>query len=140
MKDEAAKQSARLRTLAEQVAEPAVAGRDGGKALKAKHRNDWRRITDVVCAFPCTTEACYETAKVTKQTDEHASKHLAGVWKSLISQNGNGIGYKRVPIVGLLFPMPGFWSIFLPLLIELAKRWIESQRNADTQQGLDGER
>ena len=50
-RDEAAKQAARLRALAEQVAEPAVAGRDGGKALMAMHRIVWRRITVVVCAW-----------------------------------------------------------------------------------------
>jgi hypothetical protein len=131
MGDEVAKQAAILRNLAEQVAEPAVAGRDGGKALKAKHRNDWRRITDVLCAYPSTSKACWEYLKIVHVADDaQAAKHMAGVWKALASQSG--IGWTRpVPVIGWMFAIPGFWSIFLPLLIKLAIAWIESNRNQE---------
>jgi len=109
---EAAKNSAILRTLADQVAQPSVAGR-GGKSLSPRQRRDWAKITDVVC----NTE---NYPWMTPQT-------IAKFWKEDCRYASVGVGWLSIL----------FWNWAFPLLVELAKRWIESQRNA---QGPDGDR
>lgn len=107
-RDEAAKHAARLRSLAEQVARPAVAGRDGGKSLKAKHRNDWRRITDVVVKDSGGS------------LSGMAAEGLARRWQGDCRSVGIGIGW---------FANWVFWNWAFPMLLELAKRWLESNKN-----------
>ena len=109
--DEASKQAARLRSLADQVAQPAVAGKGGGKALKAKHRNDWRRITEAILPY---------------QSAHYGAQHRADMWKQQCQFMGIGTG---------LFANWLFWNWAFPLLLELAKLWIESNKN----QGPDSE-
>jgi len=119
----AAKQAAILRSLADQVAQPVIAGRDGRKALKPKQRGEWKKITDVVVEFEDTVRL----GSLQSMTPERLSEH----WKRYCQSSLIGVGW---------FANWVFWNWAFPLLIELAKLWIESQRNADTQQGLAGER
>lgn len=108
---EALKEAAILRTLAEQVASPVVAGRKSRKALSEKQRGQWGRMTDKVVSFSHRGMAI-----LTPDT-------LADVWKRECKSVGIGVG-----LFGWLV-----WNWAFPLLIELAKLWIESKRNAEQQ-------
>lgn len=112
---EALKEAAALRSLAEQVASPVVAGRKSRKPLTTKQKNSWAKITDCVVNVQMQSQAAFDDAEC-----------LARTWRS-ICENG-GIGYARLPLVGWLVPIPGFWGLLFEMLLELAKLWIESKR------------
>lgn len=98
------KQEAILRSLADEVASPVVAGRRSRRALSAKQKSQWQRIVD---------------ESVKSQVPFWAShKVIAEIWKEDCKYAGIGTG-----LLGWFL-----WNWAFPLLLELAKRWIESQR------------
>ena len=112
---EALKEAAVLRSLADQVASPVVAGRKSRKALTAKQKESWAKFTDCVVMM----ESCFVV------TGKENPERLANTWKDLCKFAGIGTG-----ILGWFL-----WNWAFPLLIELAKLWIESR-----QQGRVSER
>jgi hypothetical protein len=98
------KQAAILRTLADQVASPVAAGRKSRKALSAKQKGQWQKIVDVVVIHPMRVST---------------SRGTADWWKSDCQAVGIGTG-----LLGWFL-----WNWAFPLLLELAQRWIESQRS-----------
>ena len=100
---EAIKEAAVLRSLADAVASPVVAGRKSRKGLTSKQRSDWSRITDIVLANPVPVST---------------SRGTAEWWKADCKAAGIGAG-----LFGWLV-----WNWAFPLLIELAKLWIESRK------------
>jgi hypothetical protein len=126
-RSERQKQVAILRSLADQVASPVVAGHRSHRQLNDNERRDWKRIVDVVVAIPQTTVASLSMFASLGQSKEIQAKNLARTWQAMArTQN---IGYTKWPIVGFV-PIPGFWMLFFRLLIQLAILYIESQRNA----------
>ena len=119
---EALKEAAVLRSLADAVASPVVAGRKSRKGLTVKQRGQWQEITDCVVTLHTWSDVAHEGPEC-----------LAGTWKDIC--RGNGIGYTKLPVVGWMIPIPGFWGLMFQLLLELAKLWIESR-----QQGRVSER
>jgi hypothetical protein len=111
-RSEALKEAAVLRSLAGIVVAPVVAGRKSRKPLTGKQRSEWNAITDQVVTWP--TVAQLLPAEV-----------LADLWKKQCKTAGIGTG-----LLGWLL-----WKWAFPLLLELAKLWIESRR-----QGQDSER
>ncbi len=111
---EALKEAAHLRSLADAVASPVVAGRKSRKPLTAKEKERWAKITDCVINVHTQSRVAFEDADC-----------LARTWRSICESGG--IGYARLPIVGWLVPIPGFWGLMFQLLLELAKLWIESR-------------
>ena len=107
--DDAAKQIARLKSIAEQVGEPAVAGANGRKALKPEHRNVWRDVIEVVSQ---------DADRAATVKDKHT---LAWQWREQCRSAGITFGW----VLG---------RILFRLLVELASRWIEANRNQETQQ------
>lgn len=125
-----AKQSARLRSMAEQVASPVVAGRKSHRVLTSKEMDTWGKIVDVVSGFPRSTEACCDLYKALNQTEQQAAKNLARNWEAMARTQR--IGYtKPLSLVGFIFPIPGFWILFGKLLLQLALMWLESNRNEE---------
>ncbi len=106
-RSEALKDAAILRSLADQVASPVVAGRKSRKALTKKQRGQWTRITDIVVTWPAVAKTL-------------PPDMLANLWKKECKSLGIGTG-----LFGWLV-----WNWAFPLLIELAKLWIEPRRNA----------
>lgn len=105
-RSERQKQAAILRSLADQVASPVVAGRKSRKALSDNQRWQWRRITDHI-------------TKISGDDPVFAvADTQARAWKATAKSVGIGAG-----LFGWLV-----WNWAFPLLLELAKRWIESQR------------
>lgn len=114
-----AKQAAILRTLAAQVVAPVAAGRKSKKALTPGRKKQWDEIVNRVVACSPDMQVLSENA-------------IANAWKH--ECQFYGIGHTRpLPLVGWVFAIPGFWTFFLPLLIELAKLWIASNRDQETQ-------
>jgi len=109
-RNESAKLAARLRSLADVVGAPVTAGKSGRQTLKPKQRNEWKRITEVVVKDASGTLA--------------SEYGLARRWQADCRATGIGTGW---------FAGWVFWNWAFPMLIELAKLWIEAQRNADTQ-------
>jgi len=109
-RSERQKQAAILRSLADQVASPVVAGRKSRKGLSVKQRGQWSQIVDVVTKD--TYSNCGEIGR-------------ADMWKAQCKAVGIGTG-----ILGWFL-----WKWAFPLLLELAKLWIESRK-----QGQDSER
>ena len=105
---EALKEAAALRSLADQVASPVVAGRKSRKALSGKQRLQWTAITNQVVTWPSVAKELGPTA-------------LAKAWKHDCQAVGIGTG-----LLGWLV-----WNWAFPLLLELARLWIESNRTAD---------
>jgi hypothetical protein len=103
---EALKEAAVLRSLAEAVASPVVAGRKSRKALTGKQRNQWSQITEQVVTWPAAAKLL-------------PGEMLADLWRKQCRTAGIGAG-----LFGWLL-----WNWAFPLLLELAQRWIESQRN-----------
>lgn len=103
---EAMKEAAVLRSLADQVASPVVAGRKSRKALSANQRWQWQRITNSVVAFSGS-----ELSTLPAST-------IAESWKRECKFAGIGTG-----LLGWLV-----WNWAFPLLLELAKLWIESRQ------------
>lgn len=99
---EAMKEAAVLRSLADQVASPVVAGRKSRKAMTEKQRRQWNQITEIVLANPVPVSTSQGTAEW---------------WKADCKAVGIGTG-----ILGWFL-----WNWAFPLLIELAKLWIESR-------------
>lgn len=112
-RSERQKQAAMLRTMADQVASPVVAGRRSRRALSANQRWQWERITGVSVAMPLTT-----IVAELDSTDSNVQL-IAKVWQTECKAVGIGAG-----LFGWLV-----WNWAFPLLLELAQRWIESQRN-----------
>ncbi len=108
-RSERQKQAAILRALADQVVSPVVAGRKSRKALTTKQRGQWERITAAI-----EDDAMWSFLS----TGGHPNA-LACMWKQDCKALGIGTG-----LFGWLV-----WNWAFPLLLELAKRWIESQRN-----------
>jgi hypothetical protein len=106
-RSEQQKQAAILRTLADQVASPVVAGRKSRKALTPKQRREWSGIVDVV-----SRDASIGPLTLLEP------KTLAGIWRDDCKAIGIGTGLLSWFL----------WNWAFPLLVELAKRWIESQR------------
>ena len=107
-RDEASKQAARLRSLADQVVEPTVAGRKYRKALTHEKRKQWNAASCICCWSNSSATA----------TD---SKALAKTWQSECKAVGIGVGWFSWL----------FWNWAFPLLLELAKLWIESNKNQE---------
>jgi hypothetical protein len=122
-RNESAKLAARLRSLADVVGAPVTAGKNGRQTLKPRQRNEWAKITDQVVHV----EQILNYGQLASMT----SNRLAIYWKNSCTSSGIGVGW---------FASWVFWNWAFPMLVELAKLWIEAQRNADTQQGPVGER
>ena len=112
-RSEALKEAAVLRSLADAVASPVVAGRKSRRALTGKQRSQWSRIADRVVTFTHGGMAIL------------TPKYLAEAWQRECKFAGIGTG-----LLGWFV-----WNWAFPLLLELAKLWIESRR-----QGQDSER
>lgn len=102
---EALKEAAVLRSLADQVASPVVAGRKSRKQLTGKQRSEWTAITNQVVTWPAVAKELGPTA-------------LAKAWKHDCQSVGIGTGF-----FGWFL-----WNWAFPLLLELARLWIESRR------------
>jgi hypothetical protein len=111
-RSEALKEAAVLRSLAEAVASPVVAGRKSRRALTSKQRGQWSQIADRV-------------SNDGVKWDKLKPETLAYSWKRECKFAGIGTG-----LFGWLV-----WNWAFPLLLELAKLWIESRK-----QGQDSER
>lgn len=98
-----AKQSARLKSIAEQVAQPTVAGRNGRKPLKPEHQKTWNECVDVVAK---------DAYRSSRATDKFT---LAWQWREQCRSAGITFGW----ILG---------RILFRLLVELASRWIEANQ------------
>lgn len=105
---EAQKEAAVLRSLAESVASPVVAGRKSRKSLSVRQKSDWLKITDAIATTP----------PVMRMLDPD---DIAETWRSDCKFIGIGSG-----LFGWLL-----WHWAFPLLLELAKLWIRSQQTAD---------
>lgn len=105
---EALKEAAALRSLADQVASPVVAGRKSRKGLTEKQRKDWNLILGRVVDSEMATFGWI--------TDNPNT--IATAWKSRCKAVGIGAG-----LFGWLV-----WNWAFPLLLELAKLWIESRQ------------
>lgn len=103
---ETLKEAAALRSLADQVASPVVAGRKSRKALSDNKRWQWNRITNRVVEF-----SHGGMATLTPEV-------LADTWQKQCKAIGVGAG-----LFGWLV-----WNWAFPLLLELAKLWIESRQ------------
>lgn len=104
------KEAAVLRSLADAVASPVVAGRKSRKALNEKNRSLWTKITDRVVDIETNGTMVNATPDM-----------LARDWKRQCKAIGIGGWF--------------LWNWAFPLLLELAKLWIESHK-----QGQDSER
>lgn len=104
-RSEALKEAAVLRSLADAVASPVVAGRKSRRALTAKQRGQWSQIADRVVTF---THGGMATL---------TPKYLAEAWQRECKFAGIGAG-----LLGWFV-----WNWAFPLLLELAKLWIESR-------------
>jgi len=93
-----------------------------GHKMSGKRKRQWDEIVGVVV----TNGGHHVLSFFPEETEEQ----LVDVWKRQCQFAGIGTG-----ILSWFF-----WNFFLPYLVELAKNWIESQRNADAQQGPVGER
>lgn len=100
---EAMKEAAVLRSLADQVVSPVVAGRKSRRALTGKQRSQWSQITEIVLANPVPVST---------------SQGTADWWKADCKAAGIGTG-----LFGWFL-----WNWAFPLLIELAKLWIEARK------------
>ena len=104
-RSEALKEAAVLRSLADAVASPVVAGRKSRRALTGKQRGQWNAITDQVVTWPAVAQLL-------------SAETLADLWKKQCKTAGIGTG-----LLGWFV-----WNWAFPLLLELAKLWIESRR------------
>ena len=111
-RSEALKEAAVLRSLAEAVASPVVAGRKSRKGLTVTQRLEWTTITNQVVTWPAVAKELGPTT-------------LAKAWKDDCKSVGIGTG-----LFGWLL-----WKWAFPLLLELARLWIESRK-----QGQDSDR
>ncbi len=130
---EAMKESAALRSLADQVASPVVAGHKSHRPLNELERDDWNKIVDVIVSVPDETVRCIAFCSGVGQSKETQAKNLAKKWQTMAKEKK--IGYAKWPLVGFL-PIPGFWMLFAKLLIQLAIMYIESRN----QQGRASDR
>ena len=130
---EALKEAAVLRSLADAVASPVVAGHKSHRQLNDRERDDWNRIVNVVVNMPQTTARSLSMFSSCGQSKEVQAKNLARTWQAMARTQK--IGYADWPIVGFV-PIPGFWMLFAKLLIQLAIMYIESKN----QQGRDSDR
>lgn len=101
-------EAAVLRSLADQVASPVVAGRKSRKALTGKQRSQWSAITDRV-ANGTSGEMALLPPDI-----------IAAAWKRQCKFLGIGAG-----LFGWLL-----WNWAFPMLLELARLWIESKLTA----------
>jgi hypothetical protein len=104
-RSEALKEAAVLRSLADAVASPVVAGRKSRKALTGKQRGQWSRITDEVVTWPAVAQLLPPDV-------------IADLWKKQCKTAGIGTG-----LFGWIV-----WNWAFPLLLELARMWIESRK------------
>jgi hypothetical protein len=132
-RSEAPKEAAVLRSLAEAVASPVVAGHKSHRQLNDLERDDWKKIVDVIVWTPQTTAASIAMFSSLGQSKEVQAKNLARTWQAMARTQK--IGYAKWPLIGFV-PIPGFWMLFFRLLIQLAILYIESR----SQQGQDSER
>ena len=105
---EAQKEAAILRSLAEAVVSPVVAGRKSRKSISPRRKTDWLKITDVIASTP----------PVMRLLD---AEDIAANWRNECKFAGIGSG-----LLGWII-----WNWAFPLLLELAKLWVESLRNTD---------
>jgi hypothetical protein len=99
---------AHLKSLAEEVGQPVVAGANGRRPLKPEHRNVWREVVEVVSQ---------DADRSAGETDKHT---LAWQWRNQCKSAGITFGW----ILG---------RILFRLLVELASRWIEANRKQETE-------
>ena len=121
---EALKEAAVLRSLADQVASPVVAGHRSHRPLSESEKKDWNKIVNVVVLMPQTTASSLTMFESLGQSKEVQAKNLARTWQAMARTQK--VGYSRWPLVGFI-PIPGFWVLFFKLLIQLAMLWIESR-------------
>lgn len=121
---EALKEAAALRSLADQVASPVVAGHKSHRPLNELERDDWNKIVDVIVNVPETTASSLNMFASLGQSKEVQAKNLARTWQAMARTQK--IGYAKLPLVGFI-PIPGFWMLFAKLLIQLAIMYIESR-------------
>lgn len=105
-RDEEEKKAARLKSIAEQVAEETVAGRNGRRPLKPEHQQTWKEVVEVVSR---------DADRASRATDKFT---LAWQWREQCRSSGITFGW----ILG---------RILFRLLVELASRWIEANRKQD---------
>ena len=127
------KQEAILRSLADAVASPVVAGHKSHRQLNELERDDWNRIVNVIVRVPQTTAASLSMFSSLGQSKEVQANNLARTWQAMARTQK--IGYAKWPLVGFV-PIPGFWMLFFKLLIQLAMLYIESR----SQQGRVSDR
>ena len=121
---EALKEAAVLRSLADQVASPVVAGHRSHRPLSDAEKKDWNKIVNVVVLMPQATASSLTMFESLGQSKEVQAKNLARTWQAMARTQK--VGYSRWPLVGFI-PIPGFWVLFFKLLIQLAMLWIESR-------------
>ncbi len=127
------KQEAILRSLADAVASPVVAGHKSHRQLNELERDDWNKIVNVIVRVPQTTAASLSMFSSLGQSKEVQANNLARTWQAMARTQK--IGYAKWPLVGFV-PIPGFWMLFFKLLIQLAMLYIESR----SQQGRVSDR
>jgi hypothetical protein len=108
---EASKRKAVIFTLAEQVIDPLVSGKRGRKRLSEKRRWQWLEVVSAIAEI----ESGRRFLNIRPEVMAADWQHDLQV-KGIISSG----------ILGWLF-----WNWLLPLLIELAERWIESNLRAE---------
>ena len=106
-RSERQKQAAVLRSLADQIAAPVVAGRKSRKPLKPEHKAEWQKCIEII-----TQDAGRSVTKFDANT-------VAWQWREQCRSAGVAFGW----IIG---------RILFRLLLELAQRWIESQRQNES--------
>lgn len=105
-----AKQAAILRTLAAQVVSPVTAGKRSKKPLTAERKKQWDEIVDNIAP------------KMSGDMTGMSDWLIAKTWQTDCKFAGIGAG-----LFGWFL-----WNWAFPLLLELAKRWIESNPNQES--------
>lgn len=107
-----AKDAAVLKSIAEQIASPIVTGNGKRKQMNTRQQKEWRRITD------CIVRRAESGLLPVSWTKEGVARE----WKDACRSAGIG-----VTVLSWFF-----WNWVMPYLIELAARWIESKRMAES--------
>jgi hypothetical protein len=96
-----------------------------GHKMSGKRKRQWDQITKCL-TFQCDVCGCISNGYRTDVCSvSGTAQDVALKWKAKCQAGGIGAG-----VLSWFF-----WNFFLQYLVELAKLWIEAQRNADRQQG-----